>query len=118
MQTLSLFPSLLFLGAALSPALLRLAIAVIGLLATKERYKKNYKWASVLYFVTSFFILIGMYTQAFVLVGIAIICFDGYINNKTETLSKERKILYVLMGMTLLSLLFTGPGFMAFDIPL
>lgn len=117
MQTLSIFPNLLFLG-LLAPALLRLTIGIIGILAGKERYKKNYKWFSLCYFITSFFLIVGMYTQIFSIVGILIVLLNNYADKKIVPLSGTQKILQILVGIVLFSFLFTGPGFLAFDLPL
>lgn len=117
MHILSLFPKLLFLG-LLAPTILRFVVSIIGLISGYKRYKNKYRWSSILYLIPSIFILLGLYTQAFALVGIAVIAFEYYAERKTQELSGEKKIIQILVGVILLSLIFTGPGFIAFDLPL
>jgi len=112
---LSIFPDLLTFG-LLSPLILRIAISIIGIKYGFLRFKKPMKWFSILYIVTSIFIFIGLYTQIAVLIGIALAKIDFYINKNNA--EKPNIYIYSLIIMVLLSLLFTGPGFLAFDLPL
>jgi hypothetical protein len=61
---------------------------------------------------------VGIYTQFIAIVSILILIFDFYLEQKKSELSDEKKILYVMSAVILLSLLFTGAGFLAFDRPL
>lgn len=112
---LSIFPDLLTFG-ILSPFIIRIAVSVIGLKYGLERLKKPYKWLSVFYIITSIFIFIGLFTQVAVLVAIALAKIDYYINRNSG--EKPNFYIYSLIIAVLLSLLLTGPGFLAFDLPL
>ncbi len=99
-------------------ALLRLTMAVVGFMAGSVRLKKQYRWTSILYFAISIFLFIGLYTQVVALVGICLSCFDWWADKKTADLTKEQKILHIIWIIILISLLFTGPGFLGMDKPL
>jgi len=114
---LSLLPQM-FSYQIIAFALLRLAVAIIGFMAGWSRYKKTYKWTSILYFAVSIFLLLGLYTQVAALVGIVLVCFDWWADKKIAPLSVEQKILRIILIIILLSLLLTGPGFLAIDKPL
>jgi uncharacterized membrane protein YphA (DoxX/SURF4 family) len=114
---LSLLPQL-FNFQIIAFALLRVAVAVVGFMAGWSRYKKPYKWMSILYFAVSIFLLVGLYTQVAALVGIVLVCFNWWADKKSAPLSTEQKILHIILVIILLSLLFTGPGFLAIDKPL
>jgi uncharacterized membrane protein YphA (DoxX/SURF4 family) len=114
---LSLLPQL-FSYQIVAFAILRVAVAVVGLMAGVSRYRKPYKWVSVLYFVVAFFLLIGLYTQVAAIIGIVLACFNWWADKKTTLLSTEQELLHIVLIIILLSLLFTGPGFLAIDKPL
>lgn len=121
MHTVSVFPSLLTFG-LLAPAILRVTVALIGLIVGWSIYKKSEKpsdkFYALPYFVTGVFLIIGMYTQVFALVGIAIIILSNYVGMGISNISNEGKFVKILICVILISLLFTGPGFMAIDYPL
>jgi uncharacterized membrane protein YphA (DoxX/SURF4 family) len=114
---LSVFPDL-FTYVLIAPTLLRVTIATVGLIAGYSRFTGKMQWTSIFYFITSFCILFGFYTQIAVLVGLFVNSFDYYMTKQDKELSTEKKILYVLVKVILISLLFTGPGLFAFDLPL
>jgi len=114
---LSIFPDL-FTYALIAPTLLRVTIATVGLIAGYSRFTGKMKWASIFYFVTSLCILFGFYTQIAIIVGLFVNSFDYYITKQDNEFSAEKNILYVLVKIILLSLLFTGPGLFALDLPL
>jgi len=120
-HTVSVFPDLLTFG-LLAPAILRATIAIIGIMAGWSVYKKSEKLSDKLYslpyFITGIFLIIGMYTQVFAIVGIAMVVLNNYVNIGIENVSGERRVFQVLICVILISLLFTGPGFMAIDYPL
>ena len=117
MHTLTTFPRLLdFI--LLAPFLLRVTVGILRLLAGVVRYKKGPKWISLIYVVSSVFIIVGLYTQISALVAIVLIFFDYYMEKKVGEVAREKKALAILMTIVLISLLFTGPGFWAFDLPL
>ena len=116
-RMLSLLPQL-FTYQLLAPFFLRLAIGVFGLVAAKQRYKKPYKWMAVLYALTSIFLIIGLYTQTAAFAGFILLILDYFLDRKSASLSWEQIMLRKLMAIVLISLLFTGPGFFAIDLPL
>ncbi len=117
MHPLSVFPQLLTYG-LIAPLLLRLVVGLFVLNLGQERYGKQYSWAVIFYIVAGALLIVGLYTQIAVIATIIILKLDFYINRKTNLVSKEKYILQVVMNVILLSLLFTGPGFLAFDLPL
>lgn len=121
MHTLSIFPSLLTF-ALLSPFITRVMAALFVLYLGKKRYNKEYKWISFIYIVSGALVFIGLWTQVAAIVAIAVLKWDFYVDfyrNRNVTLpAKETYFLYALAIFILLSLLFTGPGFFAFDLPL
>ena len=117
MHPLSTFPALLSWG-LVAPLLLRLGVGVLRLFAGVERYKKEYSWLSIFYVGSSLLLILGLYTQIASIVAILLIKFDFYMERKAGRLSPEKNALTVLMVIILISLLFTGPGFWAFDLPL
>lgn len=123
MHPLSIFPQLFYLE-LISPLLLRLGVGLFMLYLASNRYKKIYKWSAIIYALSGVLLILGLYTQLAAIIGIIAIMFDFYAEKKdilimqTGTISKEKQILYLLVGIILLSLLFTGPGFLAFDLPL
>jgi len=117
MHPLSIFPQLLTY-VLIAPTLLRITVGVILILAGLERYKKPFKWTSIIYILSGVFVFVGLYTQVASIVGLIVIGFDYYIEDKKTSLTKDKKIIYIFAGIILLSLMFTGPGFFAFDLPL
>jgi uncharacterized membrane protein YphA (DoxX/SURF4 family) len=117
MHTLTLFPQLLTFQ-LIAPTLLRLTIGIILIFIGKERFSKKFKWSSVIYVLSGILLILGLYTQAAAIAGIVMIKFDFWIDKKSRSTSKEHWLLYVLATTVLFSLMFTGPGFLAFDLPL
>ena len=117
MHPLSIFPYLLNFT-LVAPLLLRLALGVLRLFAGLEKYKEKKMLTAILTVVSSGLLIIGLYTQLAVLVAIALIKYDYLMAKKAGKLNREKTALTVLMVIILLSLLFTGPGFLAFDLPL
>ena len=121
MHPLTTFPQLLFLG-LISPTILRLVVSLFVIYLGYKRSKKEYNWSSIFYVVAGVLVLLGLYTQIAVIVGIIVLKFDFYIdyfrNRKTKPVSINEYILYAFAGIILLSLIFTGPGLFAFDLPL
>jgi uncharacterized membrane protein YphA (DoxX/SURF4 family) len=117
MHPLSIFPQLFFLG-LLSPLLLRLAVGVFIISLGITRYQKMRDWSTLVYTITGLLLVIGLYTQIAILIAILILIFDFYTDKSPVHISSEKKILYVIILVVLISLMFTGPGFFAFDLPL
>lgn len=120
MNTLTTFPMLLDFG-LFAPLALRLMVAVFILMIGLERYKKPYNWTIVFYALSGIMLALGLYTQIVSIIGIAIIKFDFYTNywieRENRKVGKEIYMLYWMAGIILLSLLVTGPGLFAFDLP-
>ena len=117
MHPLTTFPQLLSFG-LVAPLLLRLVVGILRIFAGVERYKKDYKWLSVVYIISSVFIIAGFYTQISAIVAILLIKFDYYTERKIAPVSREKMALMILMHIILLSLILTGPGLFALDLPL
>ncbi|TSC70192.1 MAG: hypothetical protein CEO12_507 [Parcubacteria group bacterium Gr01-1014_46] len=121
MHPLSIFPQL-FNYEIFAPLLLRLIVSLFLLWLGLSRYKKEYKGFSVLYFLSSILIFLGLYTQPASILGMAILKFDFYIdywkNRNLVPVQTERYFLYFIAVVILISLLLTGPGAFAFDLPL
>ena len=117
MNQLTIFPELLNYS-FFAPTFLRLAAGVLILFAGLERRNKEYKGLSVVYIITSILIITGLYTQVAVLAGIVLIKFEYYMARKSGSLTREKTALTIIMIVILLSLLLTGPGAFAFDLPL
>ena len=118
MHPTSIFPQLLFLGPMLAPLLLRLSTGIFLIYLGNDRHKKAEAWSTVIYLLAGILLVLGLYTQVAVILGILVIAFDYYTDKKNSTISKDKMTLCVIAGIILLSLLFTGPGFIAFDLPL
>ncbi len=117
MHPLSIFPRLLdFIFVA--PLLLRLAVGLLMIYLGKERHKKTYKWSCFIYAISGALLILGLYTQPASILAILTLGFDFYVEKKNSTISKESMVLYIIVGVILLSLLLTGPGAFAFDLPL
>jgi uncharacterized membrane protein YphA (DoxX/SURF4 family) len=121
MHPLSLFPSLLTFG-LLSPFLIRVVAGLYVLYLGKKRYAGAYKWTSILYVLAGIGVFLGFYTQAAAILAMCVVKFDFYLrywkDRKTVPISKDTYFTYFLVQFIFLSLLFTGPGFLAFDLPL
>lgn len=115
MHPLSSFPTLLSFG-LIGPTLLRLAVAYISLSTLKTRYSKPAGWVVFPIGIVSVLILLGLYTQISALIGIVLLAFEFKMEQKP--VDSARKTLYILVGIIVFTLLFTGPGFLAFDLNL
>lgn len=118
---LTLFPQLLDFG-FFAPLILRLVVSLFMLYLGYKRYGKQYKWTSILYLLSGSLVLLGVYTQLAAIIGIAMLKFDMYTNfwknRNVAPVSVEKYFLYGIAIVILLSLLLTGPGALAFDLPL
>ncbi len=112
-----MFPELLTFG-LIAPFVLRIAVSFFILNLGLERRKKNYSWAVLVYVVIAFLLTVGLYTQLSAILGLILVKLDWIVDNKISWPKKDHIILYSLVGAILLSLIFTGPGLFAFDLPL
>lgn len=117
MHPLSTFPYLLSYG-LIAPTLLRLVASFFVADFGVKRYKKTNHWLFVIYIISAILLFLGLYTQIASIVAILILKWDFYMERKTMMLTPDQKKIYFLVIFILLSLLFTGPGFFAFDLPL
>lgn len=121
MNTLSLFPQLLTFE-IFSALILRIIASLFVINLGLSRYNKAYKWSSVFYFISGGLVFVGLYTQASAILGVLVLKFDFYIdywmNKNTNPVSREKFFLYGMAILIMLSLLLTGPGAFAFDLPL
>lgn len=63
-------------------------------------------------------LLLGFYTQIAALVFVLLLGIELFIEQKEEALMKRDLTFYILLFAISLSLLFSGAGFLAFDLPL
>lgn len=136
---LNTFPNLLFLG-LLSPFLIRITVGVIFIwigysyifkdrVIVAEQLKKRWpKGASFfMYFggifeiITGIFLFVGFLTQIASIVGMLIALdalFVKMFYKDLDRVAKYNKLFYILLFIASLSLLFSGAGAFAFDLPL
>ncbi len=136
MLMLNVFPELLTFG-MLAPLILRVTIGFVilnlgYLKLTKERVRweasfesLNLKPKELIVKILAFIeiagglaLIAGFYTQVAALVFVTITFFELYIEQKEEALLVRDITFYLLMFAIALSLLFSGAGFFAFDLPL
>lgn len=119
MHPLNTFPLLLDFG-RLAPFILRITIGIFIIYLGRERQRRD-SVLSYVYYLCGLFLVGGYYTQLASIVGIAIIKFnfyiDHWINRKNKPVTTEHYFLYILTGMILISLIITGAGLWAFDMP-
>lgn len=120
MHPLNTFPSLLDFG-RLSPFLIRVVIGLFLIYLGRERQKKNFSPLSFVYYVFGITILLGFYTQVSSIAGVVLLNFDFYVDfwekGKSNPVPKYLYFLYVIAGLALISLVFSGAGAFAFDMP-
>ncbi len=121
MHTYTIFPELLSFG-FFAPLFLRVVVSLYLIYLGKERLFKQYKWTSLLYFISGLAIFLGIYTQIAVILGTLMFKFDFYfehwVNRKNTPVRLEIYFTYFMAIFILLSLVITGPGAFAFDLPL
>ena len=120
MHPLNTFPALLdFIRIA--PFILRLIIGVFIIALGLSRKNKDYSWLSYFYFIFGAALIAGFYTQISSIVGIVLLKADFYLeywkNRKTTPVPNNYYFLYWLGVIILISLLLTGAGQFAFDMP-
>ncbi len=133
----SLFPEVLWWGSLLTPLIFRFAIsglfthcAIIHIKhrrATESLLKKNgieaadivLKGVVAIEGLLAFSFLLGIYTQLAALLGILYSAvFIFYQKRHLSPLTPHTRSFYFLLAVVLLSLFFTGPGPLSFDLPL
>jgi hypothetical protein len=121
MHPLSTFPTLLSYG-LMGPTLLRIFVGLFLIYLGRQRWFRACKWTSLLYLIVGILVGMGLYTQIASLLGIVVLTFDFLMRKKStkpeDKLTIETYLLYKICAIILLTLIFTGPGFFAFDLPL
>jgi hypothetical protein len=120
MHPLNTFPVLLdFIR--LSPFIIRLAVGFLIVSIGRDRSKKSLSALSFVYYICGLTIIFGFYTQISSILGIALLKTDFYLdywrNRKFVPIPKHMYFLYTISSFALISLLFSGAGFLAFDMP-
>lgn len=130
------FPELLYYG-GFAPFVLRIVLGFLFLstgylkLKTEEKrwatsfkalgVKRNYfavRILGIVEIIAGALVLIGFYTQIGALVIVLISFSEVYIESREELIIKRSLVFYLMALAISLSLLFSGAGFFAFDIPL
>ncbi len=120
MNPLNTFPVLLDY-IRFSPLILRLIIGVFLLILGSQRMKKDFSFLSIFYFVFGATLILGFYTQISSIAGIVLLKADFYLeywkNRKSHPVPKNYYILYTIAVVVLISLIITGAGLFALDMP-
>lgn len=119
---LSVFPNLFTYG-LFAPFVLRLALAVyVGALAKttlktqgEDRRKKIY---GIFCAVLAASLLFGLFTQVAALVVLLILALEWRMKKPTGGIFKPENMAVLLAAAIAVSILFSGAGFFAFDLPL
>jgi uncharacterized membrane protein YphA (DoxX/SURF4 family) len=133
---LSIFPELLgfsFIGATIVRISVGLVLLYIGLMTTgvkkisytTEMKVRNYPLFNLLPFifgvveiVTGVFLIAGFLTQLMALIGIYIFINLIFIEKHIGRVFDYPNLFYISMILVSFSILFLGPGILAFDLPL
>jgi uncharacterized membrane protein YphA (DoxX/SURF4 family) len=121
---LSLFPSLLTYS-MIGPFLIRLVVGgTLAFFGYKKVVKKGQSTGSnsttygALEIFIALFIIVGLYTQLAALLNVVILVIKLGYKVKDGKFLSDGVNYYLLLLVMALSLVFTGPGFFAFDLPL
>ena len=122
MYTLSLFPSLLSFG-LFGPILLRLTLGVViffwGYKGVKSAATNPQKIAfAVLDIVVGALLVVGLFTQLGALIAAVILAVKLVNKARAKALFTDGVNYYFILFIIAVSLVFTGAGFFAFDLPL
>ena len=133
---LSVFPNL-FTYSEIAPLILRLAIGIIflelgylklgkersswGMFFQTIHFKPSQLFVSLLAtieIVAGSFLVVGYLTQVAALVMAIILFAEAYVEFRDSAILKRDVVFYTLLLVICVSLLFTGAGAFAFDLPL
>lgn len=121
---LSLFPSL-FMFERLSPFIIRLALGVAFIYFGYRSFKNHKKIAmngktaySSLEIAIGVLVIIGLYTQLAALIMSVLLAIKLIFKIKTKDFLTDGVNYYLLLFVMAFSLLITGAGFLAFDLPI
>jgi uncharacterized membrane protein YphA (DoxX/SURF4 family) len=116
----SVFPEL-FNYSQVAPLLLRTLLAVILLASFPEEITREiFKYAKILKaggLVCALILLAGLFTQVAAILTIIIVCTERIILKKRK-IETGQKSLWLIISIIALSLIFSGPGLYALDLPL
>jgi hypothetical protein len=120
MHPLTTFPNLLdYVG--FSPLVLRLSVGIFLLMLGSQRLKRNYSFLCLFYFVFGLTLILGFYTQISAIVTVLLLKIDFYLeywkNRRATPVPKNYYALYILTSVMTLTLLLTGAGLFALDMP-
>ncbi len=118
---LSLFPSLLALE-GFAPLLLRLTLGAVFIAWAYRDFKaspstRDKVWI-VVYDIIAISLIIGLYTQLSALASAIILGSRLFKKIREKAFLTDGVNYYLILFIISLSLLLTGPGFIAFDLPL
>ena len=135
-HTYSLLPDL-FSYASLSPVILRLILGLVLLnLGWLKLHQEKNGWImfmramnvpkprlvistfGIIEIIGGLMFMAGLYTQSIALVFILLGAIQLFIESKEESLLRRDVVFYLLITAISLSLLLTGPGMYAIDLPL
>jgi hypothetical protein len=117
---LSIFPSLLMLE-GLAPFFLRLTLGIILILWAKSRFKQESmrdKQIGGIEFIIAVFLIVGYATQLAALAALLLLGIRLVYKIKEKAFFTNGVNYYFILFIIALSLLLTGPGFFAFDLPI
>ncbi len=124
MHTLSIFPYLLSYQ-QLSPFLIRIVLGVTlayfgyhKTLGNGQSSGSNSKIYGVLEIVVAVFLIIGLWTQLAAMLNAIILVIKLGFKAKEKKFLTDGVNYYILLLVMAISLIFTGPGFLAIDYPL
>ena len=118
----SVFPDL-FVFQLLSPFILRLTLSVVVILwAIKDFKKKNpdikKRIITLIKAIAGLSVFLGLWMQVGALAIAIFLGFELFIKFKNKALFTDGVNYYFILFVIAISLLFSGPGILAFDLPL
>lgn len=122
MHPLSLFPTLLSWG-RLAPLLLRLSLGAVLVFWAYRTFKNSAapakdKAIGIIEFISGILLVIGLWTQAAALVAIVDLAIRLFERITKKAFLTDGVNYYLILLAIAISLILTGPGLGAFDLPL
>lgn len=120
---LSLFPSLFAYG-LFAPLLIRLVLGIIlahwgyRVLRSHQKSSTSTTLLAIVDVVAGILLIIGLFTQFATLVAAIVLAVKLVNKARSKALFTDGVNYYFILFVMAVSLLFTGPGFLAFDLPL
>jgi len=112
----NLFPSLLTFS-FFAPTLLRVFVSLLFMSDAKKYWKARDRWwlADGIALIIGVFIFVGYATQLFAIFGIGYLAFV-YLKRDRDSVFLDKNVAFLALAI-FLSLLATGAGALAFDLP-